>query len=339
LTLQSNNLENNTFQQIFKPKSNFIFSFTPLNLLNLNVMKRFPQIDRFFTAVCSFAILALFILLSSCEKESLQDDFSRIKASNINTASLKTMLSYDDCASTCIEEGIETYYAKNYSKSGSSGQNAKAVGYNAYNTETQFIVEVAYLITDGSSNAKATITIDIDGDEVEIEEVASGSTVSHAIDLPDGWQACDVVSFSILQEALGQPIDFNESYSLVGVCTSGCEESFGYSANEDGSYTFTYVSSEDLENAEIKFTCPHITDFEAMDGKEYEVNPGNSHGSPTVLTWTGEVEACTEITFTLSFEADCEQNNSGNANMFTDFKVNGVSKKGDNENIVFTCSE
>jgi len=302
-------------------------------------MKGFPQINRFYTAVCSFMILALFVLLSSCEKVSLQDDFSRIKASNLNTAYLRTMLSYDDCASTCIEEGSEAYYAKNDSKTGASGRNAKAVGYNAYNTETQFIVEVAYLITEGNSDATATITIDIDGDEVEIEEVASGTTVSHAIDLPDGWQACDVVNFSILQEALGNPIDFNESYSLVGVCSTGCEESFGYVENEDGSYTFTYVSSEDLENAEIKFTCPHITSFESLDEKTYSVNPGNSQGSPTVLTWTGDVEACTEITFTMSFEADCDQASSGKANIFTDFKVNGESKKGDNENIVFACSE
>ena len=304
-------------------------------------MKRFPQIDRFFTAVCSFSILALFILLTSCEKESLNDDFTRIKASNLSTASLITQINYDeiDCSSVCIEEGSETYYVKNDSKSGSSGRNAKAVGYNAYNTETQFIVEVAYLITEGNSDAKATITIDIDGNEVEIEEVASGSTVSHAIDLPDGWQACDVVNFSILQEALGNPIGFNESYSLVGVCSSGCEESFGYAENEDGSYTFTYVSSEDLENAEVKFTCPHITGFEAPDEKQYDVNPGNSNGSPTVLTWIGNIEACTAITFKLSFDSDCDQTNSGKANIFTDFKVNGESKKGSNENITFDCSE
>jgi hypothetical protein len=304
-------------------------------------MKRFPQIDRFFTAICSFSILALFVLLSSCEKESLQDDFTRIKASNLSTASLITELNYDenDCSSVCIEEGSEAYYVKNDSKSGSSGRNAKAVGYNAYNTETQFIVEVAYLITEGNSDAKATITIDIDDDEVEIKEVTSGSTVSHAIDLPEGWQACDVVNFSILQEALGNPIDFNESYSLVGVCSSGCEESFDYIDNGNGIYTFTYESPEDIENAEVKFTCPHIYGFVPQDGKEYEVNPGNSNGSPTVLTWIGNIEACTAITFKLSFDSDCDQTNSGKANIFTDFKVNGESKKGSNENITFDCSE
>ena len=301
-------------------------------------MKRFPQIDRFFTAVCSFTILALLILLSSCEKETL-DDASRIKASKVTTASLKTLLVYDDCSSVCIENGNETYYKKNDSKTGSSGPNTKEVSYNAYNTETQFIVEVTYNVIAGTSNAKADITIDIDGDSNLLSEVIKGTTVSHSIDLPEGWQACDVVNFKIHQEALGSAIDFDESYSLIGVCSSGCDESFGYNNNEDGSYTFTYASSEELEYAEIKFTCPHIISFESLDGKTYSVNPGNSHGSPTVLTWTGNIEACTEITFTMSFEVDCEQNNSGKANIFTDFKVNGESKKGSNENITFDCPE
>jgi hypothetical protein len=302
-------------------------------------MKRFPQIDRFFTAVCSFTILALLILLTSCEKESLNDDFTRVKASNLSTASLKTLLVYDDCSNSCIVEGSETYYKKNSSLSRSSGPNTKEVSYNAYNTENQFVVEVTYNVIAGTSNAKADITITIDGDSNLSSDVIKGTTVIHSIDLPEGWQACDVVTFSVHQEGLGNPINFNESYSLIGVCSTGCDESFDYEVNEDGSYTFTYASSEDLENAEVKFTCPHIVDFEALDGKEYEVNPGNSKGSPTVLTWTGDIEACTEVTFTLSFDADCDQTSSGKVNLFTDFKVNEESKKGDNENITFNCPE
>jgi len=304
-------------------------------------MKRLPQIDRFLTAVCSFLILATFILFSSCEKESLQNDASRIKAVKLDvaSASLITLLNYDDCATSCIEQDSETYYRKSDSKSESAGPNTKAISYNAYNTETQFIVEVTYEMTSGNSNAHSDITIDIDGDSKTIDDVVKGTTVSHAIDLPTGWQACNVVNFSIHEEGLADDVDFNDSYSLIGVCSSSCDESFSYDDNEDGSYMFHYVSSEDLENAEVKFTCPHITGFEAIDGKEYEVNPGNSHGSPTVLTWTGDIEACNEITFTLSFDADCEQTNSGKANLFTDFKVNGVSKKGNNENITFDCTE
>ena len=307
-------------------------------------MKRLPQIDRFFTALCSFVILALFVLLSSCEKESLEDDASRIKVQKLETAFLKTLLSYDDCASVCIEEGSETYYVKSDSKSEINGSNEKKITYYAHNTESDFIVEVKY---ENTNAVKANITIDIDGNTSTINDVENGDVISHSIKT-EGWQACNQIGFSINASfnngsGRGQSqndIDFDdESYGLIGICSSTCDESFSYSENEDGSYTFSYISSEDLEDAEVKFTLPHIINFEAHDGKEYSVNPGNSHGSPTVLTWNGDIDACNEITFTLSFEADCEQTNSGKANLFTDFKVNGVSKKGDNENIVFACSE
>jgi len=310
-------------------------------------MKRFPQIDRFFTAVCSFSILALFVLLSSCEKDSLQDDSLRIKASNVSAASIVAKV-YDnsiDCHVDCIVAGSGEYYVKSDTETGGNNSNSKEVSYKAYNTETQFIVEVTYLITSGNSNAKATITVDVDFDndqfdktKVEDELPSSLTPVIFAFDLPSDWKSCDIVDFNVYQEALGNPIKFEESYSLIGVCSSTCNESFSYEENQDDSYTFHYISSEDLEGAEVKFTCPHITDFVILDGKEYEVNPGNSKGSPTVLTWTGDIQACTEITFILAFDADCDQANSGKANLFTDFKVDGESKKGDNENIVYNCN-
>ena len=308
-------------------------------------MKRFPQIDRFFTAVCSFAILALFVLLSSCEKDSLQDDSLRIKASNVSTASFVSKV-YDnsiDCEDVCIIEGIEEYYVKSDYVSVQHGNHTKSVEYIAYNTSDEFKVEVYFFAT--NANAAVDISINIDGIVKPFTGVKSGETgvmLSHTIPLEEGsWKACDDIEFKIHQGGFGDDIDFNEIYSLIGVCSSSCEESFSYEENQDGSYTFTYVSSEDLENAEVKFTCPHISNvdgFKAIDDKEYEVNPGNSNGSPTVLTWTGDIQACTETTFILKFDADCDQNNAGKANLFTDFKVNGESKKGDNENIVFQCN-
>jgi hypothetical protein len=323
-------------------------------------MKRFPQIDRFFTAVCSFSILALFVLLTSCEKDSLNDDTYRVKALKLDTASLRTLITtYDDCSSVCIEEGSETFYAKSDSQSEPNGQQ-RTISYNAYNTEYEFVVEATY--EDNNTATDANINIIIKGVTYPFNHVAKGTTISQSIGLGE-WQACDVIDFSINAKfnngqtntnnqnsnkngnsnsnpnAAQNDIDFNElSYSLIGVCSSTCDESFSYEDNQDGSYTFHYISSEDLEGAEVKFTCPHITDFVILDGKDYEVNPGNSKGSPTVLTWTGDIQACTEITFTLAFDPDCDQTNSGKANLFTDFKVNGESKKGDNENIVYQCN-
>jgi len=90
----------------------------------------------------------------------------------------------------------------------------------------------------------------------------------------------------------------------------------------------------------VKFTTPHITGYTAGDAKTYTINPSNPNvpGTQTVLTWTGDIEACTPITFTLSFSPDCIQNASGKLNLWTDFKVNGDSKKGTLENIKYDCN-
>ncbi|TPV31532.1 hypothetical protein FJ651_15190 [Paucihalobacter ruber] len=250
------------------------------------------------------------------------------------------LLDYVECESVCIEPDSNTYYKMSDVATSTSGGganiNTKEVSYEAYNSEDSFVVSVNYDIISGKSNAHAEITISINGNTVVFENVEKSNTVSHSIALPVDWIACDEISFQITQKGLGNPIIFEEIYQLVGVCDN-CEESFSYAENEDSSYTFTYISEESLRNAEVKFTSPHIVDFEALDGKIYSVNPGNLKGSPTVLTWTGDIEACTEITFTISFVPDCDQNNAGFANVFTDFKVNDISKKGENSNIRISC--
>ncbi|HZW62538.1 MAG TPA: hypothetical protein VFF15_02730 [Flavobacteriaceae bacterium] len=307
-------------------------------------MKRLPQINRFFTVVCSIIIIS--ITFTSCEQESLYDQIDQnhellddaSRPLLINNALLFTpeLLPYTDCAEVCIDSENELFYSITDSQSRAAGPNSKEVNYVAFNTSNRFFVDATYTITSGNANAKATITIDINGDTRVFDNVPSGNTVRHSIALASDWQACDVVSFSVLQEGLSMPVSFDEEYSLVGICGS-CEENFSYRLNLDGSYTFFYTSEEDLDNAEVKFTSPHITGFEALDGKIYSVNPGKRNGAPTVLTWNGDIDACQELTFAIRFDADCEQTNSGFANIFTDFKVNGVSKKGTQENIRLNC--
>lgn len=160
---------------------------------------------------------------------------------------------------------------------------------------------------------------------------------------PAGWEACDyiTVKFTTIDGAgfgaMSLPISVN--YYLRELCETGCEESFSYSTSDNLSVTFTYISAVSGHDT-IKFTCPHITNFTPGDGKSYSVNPGMSHGSPTVLTWIGNVTACVPITFDLTFTPDCAQNQSGRVNIWTDFKVNEVSKKNDNTpNIVYHCPQ
>lgn len=170
-----------------------------------------------------FAILFLF----SCGTESMiemQPDLensAELLARKIDTdmqTSNMRIATTGSCEDDCIDPGSEIYYPASDMASGSVGKNTKSVSYSAYNTETDFVVEVTYAITAGPANAKATITIAIDGDEMEYTEVSSGSTVSHTVPLADGWEGCDEVSFSVVQEGLGTPITFSGSYDLIPVC-------------------------------------------------------------------------------------------------------------------------
>ena len=168
------------------------------------------------------------LFLASCGMESMNDmqpdqeiTAEELFSEGIATDMLNTQMRMalaGSCEDDCIEPGSEVYYPVSDMAMLSVGRNTKSVSYRAYNTETDFVVEVTYAITAGPANAKATIRIDIDDNEVEYTDVSSGSTVSHTVPLADGWAGCDEVPFSIVQEALGRPITFSESYALIPVC-------------------------------------------------------------------------------------------------------------------------
>ena len=159
-------------------------------------------------------LLMAAVVMYSCSKDSFEEDLFTNDFQN--TQMQKS--SAASCESDCIEPESEIYYPVSDMATRSAGPNTKSVSYSAYNTETDFVVEVTYAITAGKSKAKATITIDIDGDEVEYTGVSSGSTVSHTVALAQGWAGCDEVPFSVDQRGLGTPITFSESYSLFPVC-------------------------------------------------------------------------------------------------------------------------
>jgi hypothetical protein len=161
-------------------------------------------------------------------------------------------------------------------------------------------------------------------------EIETATIYTHAFSLPEGWIKCDPMIYEVRLEGDGQPVWLGTdetpeavTYYLYEPCT--CDEAFSYiKENNNLSVTFTYVSEVDLTDAEVKITCPHITGFVPLDGKSYTVN---NAGNVTVLTWISDITACEEITFEFNFTPDCEQNAAGFAILWTDFKVNGASKK------------
>ncbi|MEJ2584745.1 MAG: hypothetical protein P8Z38_06795, partial [Robiginitalea sp.] len=264
-------------------------------------MKGLPQINRFLTALCSYAIPVLFVVFSSCEKDTLDNGIEGTDA--FLSASLLTTQPYENCETQCIAEGSETYYFITDSFSESNGQQ-RTISYKAYNTETHFVVEATYDLN--NANTEAQIEISIDGNVESFTDVPQESTVSSSFELPAEWMGCDNIDFSIIANFNNGQANQNSqnsrrgnvqnnsvnaaaqndlesgdlSYSLIPVCPP-CEESFTWEDNQDGSYTFRYMSTESLEDAEVKFTCPHIKGsealvkgYEALDGKIYDVNPG-----------------------------------------------------------------
>jgi len=101
-----------------------------------------------------------------------------------------------------------------------------------------------------------------------------------------------------------------------------CEESFSYTSNLDGSYTFTYIPAEDMSGAEVVFTFA-----QSVVASGYDWPSWNSKSS--TRTESMDFDACSVYNWTVFLEADCS-GQSGKSNVWTDFKVNDVSKKNEN---------
>lgn len=123
---------------------------------------------------------------------------------------------------------------------------------------------------------------------------------------------------------------FDYFATLSVVDCSECEESFTYTSNENGSYTFTYIPAEDMEGVDVVFTFAQSV---VATGYEWSGWKGNSSTRTEVMN----LNACSVYTWTLFLTGDCN-GNSPESNLWTDFKVNNVSKKGDLSNIERVCS-
>ena len=116
--------------------------------------------------------------------------------------------------------------------------------------------------------------------------------------------------------------------TTLDVVKCGCEESFSYVENDNGSYTFTYVPAEDMDDAHLVFTLAQSDSDTGLEGWE-------DNGATKQKTM--DLAACQVYTWTVTLTPDCN-GNQPNSQAWTDFKVNNVSKKGDVNNIILSCS-
>ena len=132
-----------------------------------------------------------------------------------------------------------------------------------------------------------------------------------------------------LQHRIGTGNNWTEISVSVVDC-SDCEESFNYLANEDGSYTFTYVPEEDMDEAEVVFTFAQSVVASGYDWPSWK-------GNSSSRTETMDLKACDVYTWTVFLTGDCS-GNSNESNLWTDFNVDGDSKKNDETpNIKKSC--
>ncbi len=127
------------------------------------------------------------------------------------------------------------------------------------------------------------------------------------------------VSTNWLPSATGELIE------VVECCTPG----FTYVDNEDGTYTFTYTPEASMTGAKLVFTFAQGV---VVSGLGDWTTAGVTYQNTMDLT----KDAC--ISWTVGLDADCGGVGQSNANLWTDFTVNGDSKKGSLANIVKACN-
>lgn len=148
------------------------------------------------------------------------------------------------------------------------------------------------------------------------------TTYSWQVQLSEGWKACDKVTVTVELRGVSGGIGKTEvksfDYYLREKCP-GCDESFTYVVNEDNSYTFTYTPAEDMTNQLVVFTFAQGTVVTGLD-ESWATNGATRQKTTSFTKWE-------PVSWTVILTPDCS-GHSGKSSVWTDFKVNGVSKKG-----------
>ena len=265
--------------------------------------------------VSLFAAMTLLVSLTySCAKEDQSSIPADQKQMNLKMAPA-------DCASVCIAPGTGVYYESAAVATGLIGNNTKQIDYTVYNTETDFVVILKYSRNPVQSKSSSTVKVTVNGSD-QTQLLLHGKTATLTFPLANGWKGCDVVNFSIVETVYdgALPISVNGTYNLIGICSEGCTENFNTHDNGNGTYTFTYLPAENISGALLEFTFPQGVVISAPEGWN---RPGNSATS-VVRQITKDLTACEAYSFTFGLTHSAK--GKGQGPLWTDFKVNNVSK-------------
>lgn len=305
-------------------------SLTQLLIAKPNSMKK-----TLFTT-SSFVLLAC-LFLTGCQQEEVVTPGNSIGARS------------HDCSLVCIDPDAPVYHEHTDFVLESAGPNFRRFDYTVYNTLSGFVVSWQY---SASQNTPRRLTFTVSGGGFSApvsftttcgQAPQSGTTT---LNFTAPWAACDDVNFTARLEDCDGLLKASKvgNYDLVGACSTCDDEAFSYSTTDNLNIVFTYNAASELTDAVVEFTFPQVLNAElnedglytGADGKLYTVNNANNQ---TVFTWTGDIgcTSATGSTFAFSHQADCSAPpaNDGQAVIWTDTKVNGLSVKGTNTNIVY----
>lgn len=252
-------------------------------------------------------------LVFSCQKEEISNPE---QALSLKSASI-------DC-STCVDEWINSKVTQTgWVKFNQADQSVPNTFLDTYNDGTN----VYYTVYRTSGTFE----------EVRVNGVVAYSGVgvtTHSWQAPltEGWKACDKVTVTVelrgVSGGTGRTNVQSFDYYLRELCP-GCDESFTYTANGNNSFTFTYTPAKDMIDSLVVFTFAQGTVVTGLD----ETWSTNGSTRQKTMSFT----ECEPVSWTVTLTPECS-GHSNQSNVWTDFKVNDVSKKGSLENIVIECS-
>lgn len=239
-----------------------------------------------------------------------------------------------DCESFCIDPDAPEYSYQTATISNNSGSQTRVFTYTVHNTLSGFNLNWSYAAT---NSAARILRITVSGAGFASPKVYTSGAVqsagngSNTFNFDSSWAACGAVTVvaEILEGTVVVAGPSTTTYKLIGECVVDCKENFSYNENEDGTITFTYIPSEDMDDAKVVLTFAQSA-VVTIDG----FSPAGATMQATL-----DLEACETYTWTATISSlRCTGSGQTTLNAWTDMTVNEISKKNDDTpNIVRPC--
>lgn len=240
------------------------------------------------------ALLLGAVIVSGCKKESLtpsSDDVVMLKSA--------TDLS---CEINCIDENSGDAFAETANNTVSWGgpnsdKFSKSGTMKVWNTATQIIYEFT-----SSANISDLV---VNGVSTGLTAPAN-TVLTYTVALADGWNACDVVTNSFALAGSGPQVQFTDvEYGLIGLCPTGCVDTLTteLTCGDTKELVVTFYAEEAGSIVIQGGLSANTTILSATSNvlTQNTTHPGVVNSKANVTRWEGDIEACQEITVTITY--------------------------------------